>query len=69
MMDDVRLVELETRSALQEHTLQELNLTVYRQQKQIDQLQALCESLARHVLELKETMADHGGGDEKPPHY
>ncbi len=64
-----RLIELETRSALQEHELQELNMLVYKQQKQLDQLQSLCETLARHILELKENQAEAPSGNEKPPHY
>lgn len=63
-----RLVELETRLAYQEATLQVLNEVVTRQQKQIDQLDSLCRQLLDRV-------AAAGGAargtavDEIPPHY
>ena len=63
-----RLVELETRLAYQEATLQVLNEVVTRQQKQIDQLDSLCRQLLERV-------GPAGGAvrgtsiDEIPPHY
>lgn len=65
---DERLVELETRLAYQEATLQVLNEVVTRQQKQIDQLDALC----RQLLERVATAGGAARGtavDEIPPHY
>lgn len=66
---ETRLVELETRLAFQEHTLQSLNDVVTRQQQQI-------ETLVREVNALKDRLraaAPSSVGpleDEKPPpHY
>ena len=73
MSDDDRLIEIETKIAFQEDLLQELNKTVYEQQKKIDRLEILCQALADHVRELSRTVAEGGraGGvaDERPPHY
>ena len=66
---DERLMKIETKIALSEDLLDELNLTVYRQQQQIDRLQ-------QQVLELRRQLAAATPGDrsrdlrdEIPPHY
>ena len=67
-MDEQRLIDLETRAAFQEDAIQQLSDVVYRQQKQIDQLENLCKLLAQKIQDL-----DAGDlidtSDEKPPHY
>ena len=68
-MDDERLVDIEIKLARQEDLLDTLNSTVYRQQRRIDELEALCSLLAKRIAE-----AGQGGGDglnanEPPPHY
>ena len=64
-----RLTELEIKVALQEDLLDALNLTVTRQQQQIDLLQ---EQL-RHLYQLQQGAGqdDNVGSlrDEIPPHY
>jgi SlyX protein len=72
MIED-RLIEIETKISFQEDMLQELNNVVCRQQKQIDQLEAVCKSLIDHVRALSEAAAegksDGGMLNERPPHY
>ncbi len=72
-MTDDRLIEIETKLAFQEDLTQELNKIVYEQQKKIDRLEAVCNSLVEHVRELTRTVAESGRGagvaDERPPHY
>ena len=68
-MIDARFVNIETKMTDLEDTVQVLNSTVYQQQKQIDQLQAVCESLVAHVRELSESAREGGAGNERPPHY
>lgn len=70
-MSEERLIELETRVAFQEDMIQELNRALYRQQKQIDQLEALCRSLVDHIRDLAAAGAGGPGNlpHEKPPHY
>lgn len=68
-MIEERLVDLETKLAYQEDTIQALNNVVCEQQKQIDQLEATCKLLIDRVGQLA-AAADLGKiVDEKPPHY
>ena len=72
MTTDERLVDAEIRIARQEDLIDVLNKTVYEQQKKIDELEALCTALARHVKDLRDAASDMTGDAlalEKPPHY
>ena len=66
-MDD-RLEKIETKLSLSEDLLESLNDTVYRQQRQIEQLQ-------REIVTLREQVQDAQSkeprnlSDEIPPHY
>lgn len=66
-MDDNRIIDIETRLAHQDDTLQELNDAMSSQQAQIMELERLCKSLIDRVRSLSE--GDIDSGDEKPPHY
>lgn len=68
-MSEERLINIETKMTDLEDTVQVLNSTVYQQQKKIDQLQAVCESLVAHVRELSESAREGGAANERPPHY
>jgi SlyX protein len=64
-----RLTELEIKSSYAEDLLEQLNMTIYRQQQQIDRL-------ILHVTQLREQSqnANQDGTarnprDELPPHY
>jgi len=63
-----RLEALEIKAAFTEDLLDQLNLTIYRQQQQID-------GLLRTVTELRQQQPEGGGAavrslrDELPPHY
>lgn len=46
-----RIIELETRLAFQEHTLEELNSALISQQAQLDALAKECERLSRLLSE------------------
>lgn len=65
-----RLVRIELKLTAQEDLVQELNLLVYQQQKQIDELRAICTALAKRLGQAEN---DGGGSDpyavERPPHY
>ena len=63
-----RLIEIETRLAYQEATLQVLNDVVARQQKQIEQLDALCRQLLERYAQTNGA-ARGPAVDEIPPHY
>lgn len=65
---DQRLDALETKLTFAEDTLDQLNLTVYRQQQQMDRL-------LREMAQLRQQLPESGAGnplnptDEIPPHY
>jgi SlyX protein len=65
-----RLIEIETRLAFQEDTIQALNAEVCRQQKQIEQLEATVKALIDRYRQLS-AEADPGQkpAHERPPHY
>jgi SlyX protein len=65
---DERLVNLEIKLASQDDLLDTLNQTIYRQQKKIDELDALCAALARRITELP-AQASGSLPHDKPPHY
>lgn len=58
---DNRLIELETRLAFQDQTIEELHEVIYRQQGQIDEV---AREMARLKTRLEETLpeAQAGGG-------
>lgn len=68
-MDEDRLVDIETRLAFQEDTLQQLNDVICRQQDQLDRLAARAEALRVRLGDIVAKLPDDGGEDEKPPHY
>ena len=64
-----RIVELETRLAFQEHTLQELNSVVTRQQQEILQLTREIEALKAQIRALAPALVAGRGEETPPPHY
>ena len=65
------LIELQTRIAFQEDTLNQLNQVITKQDADILQLQHQMRLLAKRIDEL--SLAQTGGGEEitneRPPHY
>ena len=64
-----RIEALEIKSTYAEDLLEELNLTIYKQQQQMDRM-------AHLLSDLQQRMPEQGGGastrnlrDELPPHY
>ena len=64
-----RLVELETRLAFQDNTLQELNAVVVRQQREIDTLTREIEALKAQIRTLAPEMVGSRADEAPPPHY
>jgi SlyX protein len=62
-----RIVELETRIAYQEHTLETLGDEVARQQKRIEQLEAAVRQLVERSAQTETFRGT--AADERPPHY
>lgn len=67
MTDEDRFITLETKLAHQEDLVDELNKTIYRQERRIDGLEAMVAKLAEHVRNLRD--AGQGPLNERPPHY
>lgn len=63
-----RLTELEIKASYQEDLLDQMNLSLYRQQQQIDRL-------LQEIAHLRQQMPEPGGAaprnlrEEIPPHY
>lgn len=69
-MSEERLVEIETKIAFQEQTIEDLNDVLYEQQQEIERLGSICDSLVKRVKELSEfNPGIDAPVDEKPPHY
>ena len=64
-----RLIELETRLAFQDHTLQELNAVVVRQQREIDGLTRELEALKAQFKTLAPDLVANRADEGPPPHY
>ena len=65
---EARITELEIKASFTEDLLDQLNMTIYRQQELIDRL-------AQEVIQLRRQVPEGGGTaprnlrDELPPHY
>lgn len=68
-MNEERLINIEAKITFQEDLIEELNKTVYQQQKKLDRLEAICESLANHIEALGGTGDASRTANERPPHY
>ncbi|MEM7501561.1 MAG: SlyX family protein [Pseudomonadota bacterium] len=68
-MDEQRIVEIETKLAHQELTLEELNAVVTEQDSRLMRLEELTERLLDRVQSLSDAGASTAVGDERPPHY
>lgn len=66
---DERLINLESKLTNQEYLLDVLNQTVYKQQKKIDELDALCVALAKRLSDVHARLPDGPAANERPPHY
>ena len=66
---DTRLAELEVKLSFAEDLLEQLNLTVYRQQQQIDLLQVEVRELRRQLAANSTPGEGRSLREEIPPHY
>ena len=68
-MSEKRITELETKVAYQEHTIQELNEVIYKQQQQMDAIEIKCQHLMDRIQSLSESSPSEQPSNERPPHY
>ncbi|MEE2729968.1 SlyX family protein [Ketobacter sp.] len=66
-MED-KIVDIETRLAFQDDTIQQLSDIIYRQQQQIDQLDKTVKMLVERMQDVMHALPGKIV-DEKPPHY
>jgi len=70
MTTEERLIDLEIRLTRQDDLVDTLNTQVYRQQKKIDELEALCTAMAARLREVAVAANQRTAVvDERPPHY
>jgi SlyX protein len=66
---ETRLIELETRLAFQEDTIQQLNSVLARQQQDILRLERAVEDLTAQLRALAPALVAQRGDETPPPHY
>jgi SlyX protein len=69
LMIEERLENIEAKITFQEDLIEELNKTVYEQQKKLEWLETICKSLAEQVQSLAEAGSENKPANERPPHY
>jgi SlyX protein len=69
LVDDEKVIDIETKLAHQEHLLSALDNALSNQQSQISALEHLCQSLVERIRVLSEAGGGNGDDDERPPHY
>lgn len=68
-MNETRLDEVEAKLAHQEVAVSDLNDVIYRQQKQLDQLEARYQRLLQRLQQLEDSSDKDVRYDAPPPHY
>ena len=63
------MMELQSKIAYQEDSIQELGAVVIAMQKQIDGLEVCCQDLRDKMREVSGSLGAVSDHDEKPPHY
>ncbi|WP_299180674.1 SlyX family protein [uncultured Neptuniibacter sp.] len=70
MNDQERIIELESRVAFQEDTLEKLNVAVSSQEIEIEQLKRMIKLMNQQLKNLTLELPSSAPGDEPPPpHY
>ena len=64
-----RLTELEIKASYADDLLEQLNMTIYRQQQQIDSLVQQLAQLREQSRSAAQDTATRNLRDELPPHY
>lgn len=64
-----RIIELETKVAYQEDTIQQLNDIVTAQQRKLDRVENSLKTLVEKFQDVSEGISNINPLHEKPPHY
>ncbi len=68
-MIDNALERIESKIAFLEHANSELSDVVYRQQRELDRLQAQLSLMTTQIDALKSQAPEYSTEQERPPHY
>ncbi len=66
---ETKFIDLETRIAFLEDTVDDLNKQVYQQAKKIEDLQSTIHNLTKHMKQVQNDISEIKPMDEVPPHY
>ena len=69
LVDDEKIIDIETKLAHQEHLLSALNEALTNQQAQIAELELLCRSLVERIRVMSDAGRETGIDEKPPPHY
>jgi SlyX protein len=64
-----KIIDLETRIAFLEDSIDALNQLVYQQSKDITQYQEALKSMSQHMKQVQSDIEEFKPQDEVPPHY
>ncbi len=68
-MTEKKIIDLETRIAFLEDTVDTLNQLVYQQAKEIDQFNQAMQNMTQHMKQVQSDISEFKPQDEVPPHY
>lgn len=66
---ETKFIDLETRIAFLEDSVDDLNKMVYQQSKKIDDLYAIIQNLSKNMKQVQSDIGEIKPMDEVPPHY
>ena len=64
-----RMIELETRVAFQEETIEQLSQVINRQQQRLDRIEQEMNQLEQRLAELRPSHLATPAEETPPPHY
>ena len=69
MLEEDRIISIETKIAFHEDLVQTLNDTVFDQQQRIAALEDQLKNLVARMASLSHSSGDEADSHERPPHY
>ena len=68
-MTDKKFIDLETRIAFLEDSVDALNKLIYQQSKEISHYQEVVKNMSQHMKQVQSDIEEFKPQDEVPPHY
>jgi len=66
---DKKFIDLETRIAFLEDSVDALNKLIYQQSKEISHYQEVVKNMSQHMKQVQSDIEEFKPQDEVPPHY